>query len=262
VTVRLHRTVTGPAGAPALVLGSSLGTTHELWNVQIPLLSRHFRVIAFDLRGHGGSPSPPGPYTIDDLGADVLAMIDDLGLDRVAYAGLSIGAMIGMRVASAAPERISALALLCTSAKLGPAASWRERAAAVRAGGMAAIADAQTDQIVGRWFTPGFATRSPDVVARCRAMLRDAVPEGYAACCEAIATMDLLGDLSRIVAPTLVCAAASDLATPVEHSRAIVARIRDARLAIIDDAAHLANVEQPAKVSDLLLEHFSVSAPR
>ncbi|MEU4531205.1 3-oxoadipate enol-lactonase [Micromonospora ureilytica] len=252
MTSRLHLTVDGPAAAPVLLLGSSLGTAAAMWEPQVPALAEQFRVIRYDHLGHGRSAVPSGPYTLDLLGRELLRTLDDLDVARVHYAGLSLGGMVGMWLATHAPERVRRLALLCTSASLGPPEQWRERAATVRADGLPAIADA----VVGRWFTPAFAAAHPEVVAAHRAMLTATSSAGYAACCEAIAAMDLRPDLDRVTAPTLVVAGADDPATPVEHAREIVGRIPRARLAVVDAAAHLANVEQPEQVCRLLLEHF------
>jgi 3-oxoadipate enol-lactonase len=252
VTARLHATVDGPPGAPVLLLGSSLGTTGRMWAPQLPALAARFRVIRYDHLGHGRSAVPPGPYTMDLLGREVLALLDDLDVRRAHYAGLSLGGMVGMWLAAHAPERVDRLALLCTSAALGPPEGWRQRAATVRADGMAAVADA----VLARWFTPGFAESRPAVVAEHRAMLTAIPAEGYAGCCAAIATMDLTADLARIAAPTLVVAGADDPAIPAGHATRIVERITAARLAVVDHAAHLANVEQPEQVGALPLKHF------
>jgi 3-oxoadipate enol-lactonase len=252
VTSRLHASIDGPAGAPTLVLGSSLGTTGCMWRPQLGPLTERFRVVRYDHLGHGRSALPSGPCTIRTLGEDLLRLLDDLDVRRASYAGLSLGGMVGMWLAAHAPERLDRLALLCTSALLEPAQGWLDRAAAVRAGGTAAVADA----VAARWFTPGFVATQPRVVAEHRAMLLSTPAEGYAACCEAIATMDLREDLALVKAPTLVIAGADDPATPVAHARAIVDRIPDARLHVVDDAAHLANVEQPEQVTRLLSNHF------
>ncbi|MEV6812501.1 3-oxoadipate enol-lactonase [Micromonospora sp. NPDC051296] len=248
----LHATVDGPPDAPVLVLGSSLGTTGAMWQPQVAALATRFRVIRYDHLGHGRSAVPAGPYRIDLLGREVLRLLDDLDLRRVHYAGLSLGGMVGMWLAAHAPERIDRLALLCTSASLGPAEGWRTRAATVRAGRLDTIADA----VVERWFTPAFAAAHPDTVAAYRDMLTATPPAGYAACCEAIAGMDLRADLAAVRAPTLVIGAADDPATPPEHARQIAERIPSARLVVLDGAAHLANVEQPEAVARLLTDHF------
>jgi 3-oxoadipate enol-lactonase len=257
VSTRLHAAIDGPPGAPALVLGGSLGTTGAMWEPQPPALAGRFRVIRYDHLGHGGSAIPQGPYTVDLLGRDLLRLLDDLGVPRAHYAGLSLGGMVGMWLAAHAPERVDRLTLLCTSAWLGAPEAWRQRAATVRAAGVEAIADA----VVAHWFTPPFAEVRPRVVAAYRAMLTATPVAGYAGCCEAIAVMDLRADLGKVAAPTLVIAGADDPAISVEHAGAIVDGIAGARLVVVDHAAHLANVEQPERVGRLLLEHFIEEAP-
>ncbi|GAA4358246.1 3-oxoadipate enol-lactonase [Angustibacter luteus] len=252
MSARLHVVQDGRADGPPLLLGSSLGTTGVMWQPQVDRLAEAWRVVRYDHRGHGGSDVPAGPYSLDDLGGDVLALLDRLEIERTSYVGLSLGGMVGMWLAMHAPQRIDRLVLVCTSARLGPAQGWRDRAHAVLDGGMAAVAD----PVVARWFTPGFAAVQPHVVAAARADLLAVPPVGYAGCCEAIAAMDLLADLPRISAPTLVIAAADDPATPPEHARAIVSAVPGARLALLDDAAHLANLEQPDAVTRLVLDHL------
>jgi 3-oxoadipate enol-lactonase len=253
----LHYEREGAADAPALVLGSSLGTTLEMWDPQVPQLRAGHDLVRFDHRGHGRSPVPSGPYSIDELGTDVLRLLDVMELARVSYCGLSLGGMVGMWLAINAPERIDRLVLLCTSAHLPPASGWHERAATVRsAGSSEPIADA----VLGRWFTEPFKREHPDVVARHRRMVADTPPEGYAACCEAIAALDLRDRLPRIVAPTLVIGAAQDPSTPPEHQRAIAAAVPGARLEILDPCAHLASVERAELVSMLIAEHLKTGA--
>ena len=254
MTVSLAWREDGPADAPPLVLLNSVGSTTGMWTPCLAALTEQFRVIRIDTRGHGDSPpSPAGAQTgIADLAADVLAVLDSLGLDRVAIAGLSLGGMVGMWVAIHRPDRVSRLALLCTSAHLTPESLWRERAAAVRSGGMSAISDA----VVSRWVTPALATRDPALLASLKDMVDSIDAESYAQCCEAIATMNQLADLGRIAAPTLVIGGADDPATPTDHQRAIVDRVEGARLEIVDDAAHVATFEQPGRIAALLLGHF------
>jgi 3-oxoadipate enol-lactonase len=239
-----------PTGeGPTVLMGSSLGTSLQMWDEQLPLADR-FRLIRYDHRGHGRSPAPPGPYEIADLAGDVL----ELGLGRTHYVGLSIGAMIGMWIAAHAPERIDRLIVICTSAQLGPPSMWQERAAKVlEAGSTEPVADA----VVDRWLTPAFTAEHPDARAKLRGMLTSADPAGYAACCGAIERMDLRADLGRITAPTLVISGADDLATPVEHQRLIAEAIPGARHEILSPAAHVAAVEQADAVNRLIEEHLS-----
>jgi 3-oxoadipate enol-lactonase len=239
--------LTHAAQAPVLLLAGSLGSTVDMWLPQVPRLSRTLRVVRFDHRGHGRSPVPPGPYTVDDLGGDVLRLMDHLGVARAHVAGLSLGGMVGMWLAAHAPERVDRLALLCTAAHLPPAQGWLDRAAAVRTGGMAAVAEA----VVDRWFTGAFTAREPYL-----AMVGACPVEGYAGCCEAIAAMDLRPVLGRIRARTLVIAGEQDPATPPAMAEQIVAAVPGARLVVVPGAAHLSNVEQSETVTRLLVEHL------
>jgi 3-oxoadipate enol-lactonase len=261
--VALRAWLEGSPDTPVLILGNSLGTSIDLWKPQLPALAGRFRLLRYEHRGHGTvggdvSPSPTGPYSIADLGADVLAVMDRFGIRRALYCGVSLGGMIGMWLAAAAPERIAGLALCCTSAYLPPASMWRERAELVRAHGAAVIAS----QVVSRWFTPAFAAAAPDVPAAFVSGLAATGPEGYAGCCEAIAAMDLRAQLPMIMAPTLVMAGEQDPATPPWHGAVIAAGIAGARLKVIRGAAHLANVSNAGEVSAAVTGHFLRLAQR
>jgi 3-oxoadipate enol-lactonase len=255
--VPLAASLEGPPGAPVLVLGNSLGTSRACWDPQMPALTRHFQVLRYEHRGHGAapaglSPAPPGPYTIADLAADVLALLDARGIDRVSYAGVSLGGMVGMWLAARAPERITTLALCCTSAYLPPAAGWTDRAARVRAGGTGSIAA----MVAGRWFTPRYRSARPEVAQAFTAGLAATGAEGYAGCCEAIAGMDLRPALGSVGAPALVIAGADDQATPPWHGAVIASGIAGSRLRVVRGAAHLANVSAAAEVTALLVPHL------
>jgi 3-oxoadipate enol-lactonase len=249
---QLHYVFEGPEDRPVVVLGGSLGSTLEMWDPQVVALTERFRVLRYDHRGHGKSPVVAAPFEVSDLGADVLELLDRLEVTRAHVVGLSLGGMVGMWLAAHAPDRVDRLGLLCTSALLRPASNWTDRAATVRAEGTGAVAAA----VVARWFTPAFAARYPDVVERMRAMVADTPAEGYAACCDAIARMDLTGDLASIAAPVLAIAGADDPATPPVHLETIVAGVADGRLAVLDNAAHLASVEQSDAVTALLIDHL------
>lgn len=253
IPVALHHVLDGRPDAAPLLLGGSLGTTTAMWAQQVAPLAAHHRLIRFDHRGHGRSPEPPAPYAIADLGGDVLALMDALGIERASYCGLSIGGMVGMWLAANVPERIDRLVLLCTSAHLPPADGWRARAEAVRAAGSV---DAVAVAVLARWVTPSYARTHPERVTELRAMLAASPPAGYAACCEAIAAMDLRPSLGRIAASTLIVAGADDAATPPDHARTIAAAIPGARLELLSPMAHLGNVEQPERVTQLILDHL------
>lgn len=252
--MRVHRVVEGPDDGPVVVFAGSLGSDLRMWEPQVaPLVERGFRVVRFDTRGHGASPVPPGPYRLEDLGGDVLALLDDLGVEQAHLTGLSLGGMTGMWLGVHAPDRIASLVLCCTSAKLGPPSMWVERARTVRAEGTAAVAEAG----VGRWLTPGYRERHPERAGFLRAMIAAVPAEGYAACCEVIESMDQLDSLPEITAPTLVIAGADDPATPASgHAELIAKGIPGARLEVVADAAHLGNYEQPEEFTRLILDHL------
>ncbi|GAA3755946.1 3-oxoadipate enol-lactonase [Spinactinospora alkalitolerans] len=253
MSVDVHYRIDGPDDAPAVVLSGSLGSTLEMWEPQAAALSGDFRVIRYDIRGHGSSPVPDGPYSMADLGSDVSRLLDRLGIARAHFAGLSIGGMTGMWLAAHAPDRVDRLALLCTSAQLGPPENWAQRAAAVRAEGVGAVAAG----VLERWFTPAFAEREPDTVERLTAMVAGTPAEGYAGCCAAIEHMDLRADLPGITASTLVVAGADDPSTPPDHAQRIAAGIPGARMRVVPGAAHLASWEQAGMINPLLREHFA-----
>ncbi|WP_254594640.1 alpha/beta fold hydrolase, partial [Streptomyces sp. 8P21H-1] len=208
-----HHVAEGPPAAPPLLLGSSLGTSTALWDGVAPELSVTHRVVRWDLPGHGGSPAGlirPGA-TVADLAGLVLALADSLGIGRFSYAGVSLGGAVGLHLAVHHPDRVDRLAVLCSSAHFGGAEPWQERAALVRAEGLASLAGSAAS----RWFTPGFT------VPRLVEDQRTADPEAYAACCDALAAFDLRGHLPRVGAPTLLVAGREDPATPPAHLREI-----------------------------------------
>ncbi|MBJ7465689.1 MAG: 3-oxoadipate enol-lactonase [Mycolicibacterium sp.] len=250
--VEVHTVISGRADAPAVVLSNSLGSTHRMWDAQLAELERRFRVVRYDTRGHGGSPVPEGPYVIDDLADDLVALLDRLDIAKAHLVGLSLGGMTVMRVAIRNPERVARLALLCTGAQLPPASAWTDRAAMVRAQGSAAVAAA----VVQRWFTPTYLDANPGVRNGYEQMIAATPAEGYAACCAAIAELDLREQLSTITAPTLAIAGEDDPATPPAKLAEIVARIPGSRLLTVPQAAHLANAEQPAIITPALIEHL------
>lgn len=247
--VDVHAVVSG--SGPAVVLSNSLGSTHRMWDAQIAELEKRFTVVRYDTRGHGESPFPAGPYTIDDLADDLTGLLDRLGIGRAHLVGLSLGGMTAMRVAARNPERVDRMVLLCTGAQLPPAHAWLQRAATVRAEGTSAVAAA----VIDRWFTPLYAGDR----AAWQSMVAATPAEGYAACCEVIAELDLREQLSIIKAFTLAIAGADDPATPPARLAEIAHAIPDSRLLVVEQAAHLANAEQPGEITAAILEHLSVA---
>lgn len=243
----------GPEGAPVLVLGPSLGTTHDVWAPQVPALVRTHRVIRYDLPGHvPDAPVPGAPVTVDDLADGVLALLDSLGVRRFAIGGVSLGGAIAATAAVRASDRVERLVLCCTSARFGDPEPWHERARQVRRAGLAPM----VDTLIGRWFTGAYAADRPEPVREVVTMLHGVQPEGYARCCEAIAAYDLRDRLSRITAPTLIVAGADDPSTPPDHARVLEEGIAGARLTVVPDAAHLANVQFPGPVTDAMTAHL------
>jgi 3-oxoadipate enol-lactonase len=255
--VTLAHSLHGPEDAPALVLSGSLGTTRELWSRQVPPLAERFRVLTYDHSGHGASELPGQPCTVEALAQGLLGLLDELELERVSLCGVSLGAMVGMALALHVPDRVERLVLACTSAYLGPPEPWAERARVVRAEGMEAIADT----VVGRWFTPALAVHEPETPSRFRAMLVATPREGYARCCEAVGAWDAREWLSLIAAPVLVVAGEDDQATPLAHAGSLAAGIPGARLHVLRDAAHLANVERAEAFTEAVLEHLGQEVP-
>jgi 3-oxoadipate enol-lactonase len=249
---RLAYELTGPADAPVVVLGNSLGTTRAMWSPQLPALAENFRVLSYDQLGHGRSEVPPGAYTVEQLGTELLSLLDELGVGDFHYAGLSLGGMVGMWLGANAASRVDSLVLMCTSDYLGPEAGYAERAQAVRAQGIGFI----VDTVIDRWFTPEFIRREPSTVESTRAMLAATPPEGYAGCCDALATMDLRADLAKISAPTLVIGGKEDPAIPPAHQERVAEAVPGAQLELLAEAAHLANLEQPDRVTELLAGHL------
>jgi 3-oxoadipate enol-lactonase len=251
--VIVHHVVSGPADAPPLVLSNSLGSTLAMWDGLAGPLAERFRLVRYDIRGHGRSPAPPGPYSIDDVGGDLVALLDHLGIERAHIAGVSLGGMTAMWMGIHAPERVDRLVLCCTSAKLGPPETWSERAATVRVQGTGAVAEAG----VGRWLTEPYRRSHPEVAAELQAMIASTPADGYAACCAIIEHMDLEPRLGAIRAPTLVISAAQDPSTPPEHGERIAAAIPGARYELLDPGAHLVALERPEAVLPLIVEHLS-----
>lgn len=250
--VELNHYTQGPPDAPAVFLGGSLGTALAMWDDTADMLSATYHVVRFDTRGHGSSPAPPGPYSMSELAADVVATADTLGIDRFSYVGLSLGGGIGQSLALEHADRLAALVLCCTAAKFGDPSAWRDRAARVTAEGMGFLAETNKD----RWFTAGFQAEHPDVVDDVIAMLAATSPVGYAACCDALADFDVTDRLADITTPTRVIAGAQDPVTPPEVCRQLSDGIDGADLVVIEDAGHIANIAQPNQFTAAVKDHL------
>ncbi|MBG0829164.1 4-carboxymuconolactone decarboxylase [Planomonospora sp. ID67723] len=251
---RLHHRLDGPAGAPLLVLGPSLGTSLEIWEPQMEALTASWRVLRYDLPGHGGSP-PAADLTFDALAGAVLDLVDE---ERFAIGGISLGGAIAATIAAEAPHRVTHLVMCCSSARFGEPGPWLQRAAAVRRDGMRPL----MQTLLGRWFTAGTAEIDPARLHWVLRMLHGVDPESYAACCEAIAGYDLTARLGAITAPALVVAGADDPATPVEHALTLARGIPGALLSVVPEAAHLASVERAETVTSAIVRHLGGDGER
>ncbi|QEY63307.1 3-oxoadipate enol-lactonase [Metapseudomonas lalkuanensis] len=237
----LNYLLEGPAGKPVLVLSNSLGTDLHMWDAQIPAFTQHFQVLRYDTRGHGKSLVSEGPYSIAQLGADVLALLDALDIEKAYFCGLSMGGLIGQWLAINAPARIERLVLCNTAAKIGAPEVWNPRIDTVLSGGAQAMRDLR-DASISRWFTPEFAEAEPAKVEPIVGMLAQTSPEGYAANCAAVRDADYREQLGGISAPTLIVCGSGDPVTTTEHGRFMQERIAGAEL-VEFQAAHLSNVQ-------------------
>jgi 3-oxoadipate enol-lactonase len=254
MSVEVPYRLEGPEDAPVLAFSNSLGTTSEMWDRHAAALADRFRILRYEARGHGGSPAPPGPYSIAELGADVTGLLDRLEIERASFCGLSIGGITGLWLGANAPERLEALVVCCTGAQLPPAEMWLERAAQVRAEGLAGLVDATIE----RWFRHEFVAANPDVIERVTATFLTTDPEAYAGCCEALAEFDMRERLGEVRPPTLLIAGDDDPVGTPERVHELVAGIPGARLVSLP-ARHLAAVEQPERVTEALLEHLTTT---
>lgn len=244
----IHAELEGPQSAPVLMLSNSLGTDLHMWDEQSAPLTRHFRLLRYDRRGHGKSGAPRGPYTMERLGRDALGVLDGLGIQKVNWCGLSMGGMVGMWLGANAANRIERLILSNTAAHFPDPTAWDARIKAVREVGLPGIVDANME----RWFTKGFRERAPQTIAKMREMFVGTNVEGYVGCGEAIRDMDHRPLLPRIAAPTLVIAGRHDPATTLEAGEYIKDHVPAARIAILE-AAHISNLEQPQVYADTVL---------
>ncbi len=240
----LHYQLDGPEEAPVLVLSNSLGTNLHMWDAQMADFTRHFRVLRFDTRGHGQSLVTPGPYSIEQLGADVLALLDALNIERVHFCGLSMGGLIGQWLGINAGQRLNKLVVCNTAAKIGDPSIWNPRIETVLRDGASAMV-ALRDASIARWFTPDFAQANPAAAKQITDMLAATSPQGYAANCAAVRDADLREQLSSIKVPLLVIAGTEDAVTPPSGGQFIEERVPGAGYAELY-AAHLAGVQSGA----------------
>ncbi|MBO3665015.1 alpha/beta fold hydrolase [Microbacterium stercoris] len=242
----------GPAGAPLLVLGPSLGTSTILWEDVIPALAAQYGVTAWDLPGHGSAPAASEPFTVGEVADAVADGIRALADGPVLYAGVSFGGAVGLELLLRHPELVSAAATVCSSPRFGDPQNWTDRAAQVRTQGTGALVTGAA----GRWFAPGSIERRPELSGRLLHSLRDADDTSYALCCEALAQYDVTSRLGEVAVPVLAVFGENDPVSPEIHARTIAFSVQNGRTAQIDGASHLAPAEYPDEVASVLLDFF------
>ena len=240
--------IEGRDGAPVLMLSNSLGTNLHMWDDQVPEWSKHLRVLRYDRRGHGLSGVPQGPYSMERLGRDVLAIIDALNIKKINWCGLSMGGMVGQWLGANAPDRVEKLVLSNCTDYYADKAPWNDRIKTVTEKGLAYIVSGNME----RWFTKDFRDKNPEAIARFTSMFLKTKLEGYVACGAAVRDMDHRALLPKIKAPVLIIAGRQDPATTLAMAESMQARIPGAKLAVLE-AAHISNVEQPRAYIDTVL---------
>lgn len=249
----------GPSDAPLLVLGPSLGTSTILWESAAPLLAEHFRVVRWDLPGHGAAPVPTEPFSVDDIADAVAAAVREVddGAGSLLYAGVSLGGAVGLALVLRHPGLFDRAAIICSGAKIGEADGWRERAAAVRSMGTASLVVGAA----GRWFAPGSIAAHPELTGRLLHTLRDTDDGAYAWCCDALADFDVRARLGEVAVPVLAVWGDHDQVTPEASARQIADGVPDGRAVGIAGASHLAPVDDPDAVAAALREFFDARTP-
>jgi 3-oxoadipate enol-lactonase len=251
---RVHYQLDGPAVAPVLVLSNSLGATLSMWTPQVAPLSRNFRVLRYDTRGYGLSAAPQGPYTIENLGGDVVELLDALKIERAHFCGISMGGVIGLLLGIHAAGRLDRLVVCNSAARVGTLDAWNSRMAAVRSGGMKVVAPG----LMERWFTADFRAKNAAIVESIQQMVLQAPVDGYLACCAAVRDADLRDEVAQVKVPTLVISGASDAVTPPADGKVLAEQIPEAQYLELQ-AAHLSNVEAAEKFNEALLQFLSQS---
>ncbi|MDT0304433.1 alpha/beta fold hydrolase [Streptomonospora wellingtoniae] len=250
--VALHYRFDGPRHGPVVLLLAPPGAKWTVWEPQMPELTRELRVLRVNHRGHGRSPAPDGDYSMDDLGADLIALLDEFGLERLSVVGAGVGGMLATWLAAARPWTVARLGYVAGTAAVPPGGPWRAMADRARAAGMTAVVDEATRC----WFTPGFAEYRPDVVKRLAEEFTGVAAAGFAGWCAAIAGLDQRRLLARVRAPALVVASAHDPLLPPGRGRGLARGLPGARLESVSGAAHLAGIERADRVNELLTEHL------
>jgi 3-oxoadipate enol-lactonase len=253
---RLAYRIDGPQGAPVVMLSNSLMSTHVMWDPQIAALTERFRVLRYDTRGHGESEVTPGPYSIEQLADDAAGLIEATGVGAVHFVGLSMGGMIGQQLAVRHPRRVLSLSLCDTASEMPPRSMWEARFETARSQGVSAL----VDSTIQRWFVKSFIEREPEAIAWVRKMILQTTPEGYIACASAVRDMSQTHILRQIRVPTQVIVGRDDPACTLAASEVLHREIEGSTLHVIDDAAHLANIEKPQEFTGLLVDFISAHA--
>jgi 3-oxoadipate enol-lactonase len=249
---RIHYALSGDNSLPALILSNSLGTNFSIWDAQVPEFEKHFRLLRYDMRGHGQSSVPPPPYSVPELASDILALADYLAIDHFHFCGLSVGGMIGLILALQSPSRLRKLILCSTAAKIGTFESWNTRIETVRTQGMKEIARATPP----RWFTPDFQKRSPDVVAAVVRSIESLNPDGYIGGCCAVRDFDARATVSNIHSPVLVISGTHDPAAPPSDGQFLAEQIPGARYAEMN-GSHISIMEDPQRFTKEVLNFLT-----
>jgi 3-oxoadipate enol-lactonase len=248
--IEIEYRVDGRVKAPAILLSHSLATHMGMWQPQLPVLARDYLVVSYDMRGHGQTTAAPGPYDFAMLARDAIGLLDHLDIDRAAFIGISIGGMIGQTLAIHHGNRLSAVVLCSTTSEISPQVKgvWDQRIAAVEAGGM----ETQVGATLERWFTQPFRDAHPETIAGIAEMIRTTPVAGYVGCGRAIQHLDVAGRLGEIATPTLVMPGEKDPGMPPPVSEAIHRAIAGSEFAIVPDASHLSNIQQPETFNQLV----------
>jgi len=253
--VALNVEISGNPDGPAVLMAHSLGCNLRMWDPQLAVLEPRYRVVRLDMRGHGMSDVPAGPYTLEELADDVIAVMDALNIEQAHWVGLSVGGMIGQSLLLRFPDRFASAAL-CDTASYQPAAAapiWEARVKAVESEGLGSIVDATMQ----RWFTEQFLASGNPAADAVRAQLEATSDAGYVACCHAIMKLNYIDQLSAINIPVSLIVGAEDIATPVVGSEEMHAKLPNSTLHILKDASHISNVEQAAEFNAVLMKFLN-----